>query len=179
MCAAVKSVAALLLSAYFLNDWPAHVLNKHKVFSSYIWRPVQHPAQFVVSALSWWKDIYYVYKAERRRSGGGRSILIWLKQHYITLKRRQSDEAEDERMCEPLLLNKPSLMLLAFKSSLLVCAVRINKIKRMKNIHLMRPSRKRDAEAHPICSSLVVLLPASGWHLCRWGPRSRRTWWPL
>lgn len=39
--AAVQSVAALMLSKYFLNDWPAHMLNKHKVFSSYIWRPAQ------------------------------------------------------------------------------------------------------------------------------------------
>lgn len=48
MCAAVKSVAALLLCTYFLNDQPAHMLNKHKVFSSYIWRPVQRPTPFVV-----------------------------------------------------------------------------------------------------------------------------------
>ena len=48
MCAAVESVAALLLSTYFLNDRPAHMLNKHKVLSSYIWRPVQRPTPFVV-----------------------------------------------------------------------------------------------------------------------------------
>lgn len=35
-------VAALLFSAYLLNDWPSHVLNKH-AFQLYIWRPVQHP----------------------------------------------------------------------------------------------------------------------------------------
>lgn len=47
-CAAVYLVAALLLSTYFLNDWPAHMLSKHKVLSSYIWRPAQRPAPFVV-----------------------------------------------------------------------------------------------------------------------------------
>lgn len=49
MCAAVESVAALLLSTYFLNDRPAHMLNKHNVLSSYIWRPVQRPTPLVVS----------------------------------------------------------------------------------------------------------------------------------
>lgn len=48
MCAAVYLVAALLLSTYFLNDWPAHMLNKHKILSLYIWRPVQRPTPFVV-----------------------------------------------------------------------------------------------------------------------------------
>lgn len=41
-------VAVLLLSTYFLNDWPAHMLNKHHVPSLDIWRPVKRPAPFVV-----------------------------------------------------------------------------------------------------------------------------------
>lgn len=45
-------VAALLLSTYLPNDWPAHVLNK-QAFQLYIWRPVQHSPPFVVRSVSY------------------------------------------------------------------------------------------------------------------------------
>lgn len=32
-CAAVQLVAAPLLSTYFLNEWPAHMLNKHEAWA--------------------------------------------------------------------------------------------------------------------------------------------------
>lgn len=62
-CAAVLLVAAPLLSTYLLNDWPAHVLEKH-AFQWCIWRPAQLSPTFVVrtSVLSLWKDIYYISK---------------------------------------------------------------------------------------------------------------------
>ncbi len=74
-CAAVQSVAALLLSTYFLNDWPAHMLNKHKVLSSYIWRPVQRPAPFVV------RQVCYL---------GGKIFITFIKLKEVVLREELS-----------------------------------------------------------------------------------------
>ncbi len=74
-CAAVQSVAALLLSTYFLNDWPAHVLNKHKVSSSYIWRPVQRPTPFVV------RQVCYL---------GGKIFITFIKLKEVALREELS-----------------------------------------------------------------------------------------
>lgn len=66
MCAAVPSVAALLLSTYFLNDRPAHMLNKHSLQLVHLeTSAAPNPICGQTSVLSWWKDIYYVYKTER------------------------------------------------------------------------------------------------------------------
>lgn len=72
MCAAVRSVAALLLSTYFLNDWPAHMLNKHSAGLVHLeTSAAPNPICGQTSVLSWWKDIYYVYKTVERRSARG------------------------------------------------------------------------------------------------------------
>lgn len=74
-CAAVQSVAALLLSTYFLNDWPAHMLNKHKVFSTYIWRPAQRPTPFVV------RQVCYL---------GGKIFITFIKLKEVVLREELS-----------------------------------------------------------------------------------------
>lgn len=69
-CAAIHSVAAPPLSKYFLNVWPAHMLNKHKLVHLDT-SAAPSPACGQTSVLSWWKVIYYVYKTERGGAQGG------------------------------------------------------------------------------------------------------------
>lgn len=51
-CAASRSVSALLLSTYLLNDWPAHALEKH-AYQWHIWRPAPLSSPFVARSVSY------------------------------------------------------------------------------------------------------------------------------
>lgn len=74
-CAAVLSVAALLLSTYLLNDWPAHVLEKH-AFQWYIWRPAQLSPPFLVRSMPvlFGKIFIMFLEIERRCAWGQRAV---------------------------------------------------------------------------------------------------------
>lgn len=73
-CAAVLLVAALLLSTYLLNDWPAHVLEKH-AFQRYIWTPAPLSSPFAVRSVSYLcaKIFITLLKIERRCAWGERA----------------------------------------------------------------------------------------------------------
>lgn len=74
-CAAVLLVAALLLSTYLLNDWPAHVLERY-VFQWYIWRPAQLSPPFVVRSVSYLcgKIFIMFLKIERKGARGETAV---------------------------------------------------------------------------------------------------------
>lgn len=87
-CAAVLLVAALLLSTYLLNDWPAHVLEKY-AFQWYIWRPAQLSPPFVVRSVSYLcGKIFIMFLKIERKGAWGRnssklqqgSVQDWQKQ---------------------------------------------------------------------------------------------------
>lgn len=74
MCC-VLLVVALLLSTYLLNDWPAHVLEKHAL-QWYIWRPAQLSPPFVVRSVSYLCGKIFItfQKIERRGAWGETAV---------------------------------------------------------------------------------------------------------
>ena len=91
-------MAALLLSTYFLNDWPAHMLNKHKVLSSYIWRPVQRPTPFVVRQVCYLAGKIFItfIKLKEEVYREELFLLVQTTVHLQGGKRSQSDRAKGD-----------------------------------------------------------------------------------
>lgn len=113
-CAAVCLVAALLLSAYFLNDWPAHMLNEHKVFSSYIWRPVR-PTPFAVRQVCYIGGKIFITFIKLKEVVLGEGVFLCAWNNSTPQGMRSPSSVWVTGMWE-LFLNRPSLMLVIFKA---------------------------------------------------------------
>lgn len=83
-CAAVLLVAALLLSTYLVNDWPAHVLERY-AFQWYIWRPAQLSPPFVVRSVSYLcGKLFIMFLKIERKGAWGETAVNYSRVQYET-----------------------------------------------------------------------------------------------
>lgn len=170
----IQWLLSCLAHTFLMTDLPICWINT----SSYIWTPAQRPTPLVVRQVCYLGGKLFIAFIKLKEVVHGEELSpIWGEtpvSHY-EVKVAHPAKAEDEwQACEA----SRSVGLVDF----CLCEeeqMQLQKKSNCRKSFATGENRRCNVKAHPERSSLVVFPPASWWHLCPWGPPSRRTRWPL